>query len=358
MSREQPLSPKQSPSLGRLARRISAWTTNGLITVMLVVIALGFGRVVLHWWHDEAPVPAAAPLAADDFQSDGAPHVLKVGDQPWAIKRQEFSGRLRDVSAALQTACRAALSVSRPRGSSPDAAEQLLLQRLAAERPVAEEPGQWRLYRWGDDHPIFLGTRAVVDAVAKGKQEGIGVHLDQDQIGPMRPIGPIGPMSPTSLIRDDAKPGTNLDKTPYRVVVWGIAIPSAADGWTLYLFQSQGAAGSQSPPGVAIPLPPAGRRLMAIRADGGAVIAFALGDCDTARRFYERWFADYGWIVAQDWQQIGSGWQARFEIGSAGAQSAATQSAAARAVDIRLSVDRQGQWTGLLLESKLQRGKP
>jgi hypothetical protein len=349
VSREQSLPPKQSPSLGRLARRISAWTTNSLITVMLVVIALGFGREVLHWWHDEPAVPAAAPLTAADPLGDGAAtHDLEFGDQAWSIRRQEFSGRSGNVSAALQAACRAAIVDSQPRGESPDAAEEELLKRLAVERPVAEERGQWRLYRWGDNHPIFIGTRAVGWAGVNGEKATPGVSLDQARIGPMRPIGPIGPISPMSPIGDERKPGTNLDKTPYRVVIWGIAVPAAGRAWILYMFQSRDAAGVQSRPEAEIPLPPAGRRLISIRAGGGAITAFSAGDGDAARGFYDRWFADHGWIVAQGWQRIASGWQARFE----------TRSSPALAVDIRLGMDRQGRWTGLVMESQLERGRP
>ena len=66
-----------------------------------------------------------------------------------------------DVSAALEAACRAAIVDSRPRGESADAAEKELLKRLAGERPVAEEHGRWRLYRWGEGHPVLIGTRTV-----------------------------------------------------------------------------------------------------------------------------------------------------------------------------------------------------
>ena len=153
--------PKESKSLGRLARRISAWTTNSLLTVMLVVVALGFGREVLHWWHDEGTAPRPA----------GRDRPI-----PWATARTACSGVWRSglvdpaagvfrpagrVPAALQAACRAAIVDSRPRGESPDAAEQELLETPAGERPVAEEHGQWRLYQWGEGHPVLIGTRAV-----------------------------------------------------------------------------------------------------------------------------------------------------------------------------------------------------
>ena len=69
------------------------------------------------------------------------------------VHRGRNSGRPDDVPAALEASCRAAIVDSRPRGESADAAEGELLKRLAAERPVAEQAGQWRLYRWAKAIP-------------------------------------------------------------------------------------------------------------------------------------------------------------------------------------------------------------
>jgi hypothetical protein len=117
----------------------------------------------------------------------------------------------------------------------------------------------------------------------------------------------------------------------------------------LYLFQSGGAFGGQSRPEVEIPLPPAAHRLLSIRAGGGAITAFSAGQSDAAREFYDRWFSDHDWVVAQAWQPIASGWHCRF---------ARRLPAPALAVDIRLAMNRQGRWTGLVLESQLEREKP
>jgi hypothetical protein len=298
-------------SLGQVARRISAWTTNSLITFMLLVVALGFGREVLHWWHD-GPARAVPSVPVDPLGDVAAPHVLEFGDQAWSMRRETFSGRQGDVPAALERACRAAIVDSRPPRESADAAEDELLKRLADERPVAEEPGQWRLYRWGEGHPVLIGTRAF-------------------------------------------PAGTNLDETTYRVVIWGIAVPAGPDAWTLCLFQSGGAGhhvpvvGGQGQPEVEIPLPPGGHRLVSIRAvGGGAITAFSVDhehmvpNGNAARGFYDRWFADHGWTVADGWRETASGWHARFE---------ARSQAPAPAADIRLGLDSQGRWSGLVMES-------
>ncbi|MGO9112191.1 MAG: hypothetical protein ACLP9L_23435 [Thermoguttaceae bacterium] len=318
--------PNESKSLGRLAQRILAWTTNSVITVMLVVVAFVFGREVLHWWRDGGELPAGEPGMAASALGDGAaPHVLEFGDQAWSIRRQDFSGRRSGVSAAFQSACRAAIVDCRPLGESADSVEQELLKRLAGERPVAEEHGQWRIYQWGDDHPVLIGTRAF---------RGSNVDANQSVVS----------------VKGATAPGarTNLDETPYRVVIWGVAIPAAANAWALYLFQSGGAAGGQSRPEVEIPLPPTGHRLMSMwAADCGAITAFSADDGDAARGFYDRWFADHGWKAAHGWQQVASGWHARFAI----------QSRPDLAVDIRLGSDSQSRWTGLVMENQVERGK-
>ena len=65
-----------------------------------------------------------------------------------------------------------------------------------------------------------------------------------------------------------------------------------------------------------------------------------------ARGFFDRWFADHGWTPATGWQSFAGGWYARFETHSP-----------ARAVDIRLGTDAQGQWTGLVVESQVEQWK-
>jgi len=247
------------------------------------------------------------------------------------MRRQEFSGQPGDVSAALQAACRAAIVDSRPHGDLPDVAERELLKRLADERPTAEERGQWRLYQWGQGHSVLIGTRAAKSGEQGGHPRG-GSESGEVDTG-----------------RFEAHPtmaGTSLDETPYRVVIWGVAVPACSvpgKAWTLYLFQSGGMAGGRRQSEGEIPLPPGGHRLVSMRAaGGGAITAFSADEGGTARKFYDRWFAERGWTTAAGWQQIASAWHARFET---------RLQAPALAVDVRLGTDSQGRWTGLVMES-------
>ncbi len=147
--------------MGRLARRISRWTTNALLTAMLLVIALGFGRQVLHWWHDETSPRRALPEIGTVPNGAAETQILAFGDQNWSIRRQEYSGPVGAVPAALVQFCRSVIADVPPRGDTADAAEQDVLKRLAADKPIAEEPSKWRLYQWSEGVPIVIGTRAV-----------------------------------------------------------------------------------------------------------------------------------------------------------------------------------------------------
>ena len=81
----------------RLARRISAWTTNGLLTVIILVAGLGFGRQVLHWWAADtrAKTASGTPSAGDGLGDPSQPHVLQFGDQPWSLRPAIDLGRSR-----------------------------------------------------------------------------------------------------------------------------------------------------------------------------------------------------------------------------------------------------------------------
>jgi len=305
--------------MASLAVRISRWTTNSLLTCMLLVMALGFGREVLHWWHDD-PTPAKSDgsrsLAVSTVSPDS--QVLSFGHQKWTIKRQEFRGQAAQTASALQAFCRAAIADAPPGGDSPDATEQNVLKRLAAEKPVAEEPGHWRLYQWSQGFPIMIGTRSLSGTLRVPPANG------------MRSV-------------PDTK-GTNLAETTYRVVIWGIAVPAAPGTWSLYVFQPGSAEQSNEHAASEIPITPGGHRLASIRAEGGSITAFSVDDDlgASTRPFYDRWFADHGWSVATPWQQNSTGWHARFEpFGKS-----------LVAVDIRLSTDPQGHCTGLIMESQ------
>lgn len=331
MQPSQPLPPKDPPSLGRLARQISRWTTNSLLTAMLLVIALGFGREVLHWWHDDAGprLPASAlssvpPAAAGDSQ------VMAFGNQDFSIRRQEFSGSQADMAAALVAFCGRRIASALPRGDAADEAEKDVLRRLSGEKPVAEEPGRWRLYQWSGGCPIVVGVRVIewhVPELAKAVQGNTTRPSLESQ----------GRATPTT--------GTNLAEPACRVVVWGMAVPTAPNVWSFYVFQSDRANSDVAQAAKTAPLPPGSRRLASIRgADGSAITAFT-AEADlgrSARQFYDRWFAERGWTAADPWRQVATGWHARFK-GTAPNSTA---------ISIRLGTDSQGKSTGVIMETE------
>ncbi len=271
---------------------------------MLLVMALGFGREVLHWWHDGAGPQGVANSRSSDASPDtAAAQVLSFGNQGWSIRRREFAGRQADVPAALLALCRLAIADTAPRGDSADSAEQDVLKRLAAEKPVAEEPGRWRLYEWSEGFPIAVGTR-----------------------------------------RGSATLRTSLAEPLYRVVIWGMGVPAAANAWTLYVFQAAGEGSGPDHDAAQAPLPPGSHRLAYVGSAEGSITAFSADEDLTAsaKKFYDGWFGGHGWVAAVPWQRSPAGWQARFEQASG---------RPAIAVDIRLGSDPQGKTTGLLMES-------
>ena len=316
----EPSPPKAAKGFAGLARRISRWTTNGVVTAMLLVMALVFGSEVKHMWYDGSARPAGnkpAEPATDAADSQ----LLAFGEQDLSIRRKEFAGRRAEVPAALLDWCRSSIADAQPRAETADAAERDVLQQLAAEKPAAEEPGQWRLYEWSKGFPITIGTKVA---------------------GTLRVPSANGTRSVPATL------GPNLDQTPYRVVIWGIAVPVAANAWTLYAFQAGSAGLSEAQGASRVPLPPGGHRLATIRsAAGSSVTAFAADDDmgGSARRFYDRWFAEHNWVVAVPWQQVPGGWRARFEMPAPRPTTA---------VDIRLGRDPQGRFTGLLMESQIE----
>jgi hypothetical protein len=333
------MQPKVSQGFGRLARRISAYTTKSLISVMLVVIALAFGREVLHWWREGGIAAPHGPSAKVEPTSDVAPRVLRFGNQAWSIQRQEFPGRQAATPAALQATCRTAIEMSQPRSEEADADELELLRRLAAEKPIAEEPGRWRIYQWGGASSVLIGTRAVAASRREGQEGQVGMSQDKSRPAEVHPtVGRSAKVRPTTS-------GTNLANNDYRVVVWGVAIPTAGDVWTLYLFQP-GKANGAGEGGIETPLPEGGHRLLSICGSGEAMTTFSTADAASSRQFYDEWFAAHGGQAIDGWRRIAGGWNARFEIRS---------EVQSLTVDIRLGTDSQGGWTGLIMERQRER---
>lgn len=285
------------PGFGSLARRLSGWTSRFLLSAVVLVAGLGFGRQVIRWWADDAPGAAASlqpPQTADGLGDPQRPHAVRFGDHAWNMRRVSIDGDKRAAADALRAACLELVGQGGPVPGLPEKTETDFLASLARRRPVEQQPGRWRLYELAEGLPMVVGTRE----------------------------GPAADVQ--------------------RVATWGLALPAGPDQWTLYAFEA-GDVGDETAADVPeIPFPPDGRRIVALRvAGGGAMATFAGRDGPPAwARFYDRWFAERGWRATAAWRQTGDVWLARFT---------APGSPPAAAVDLRFSPDGRGGATGLLM---------
>ena len=285
---------------GQLAKRISTYTTNGLLSAVVLVAGLGFGRQVLVWWADDASSPPGKQLAsvADGLGDPARMHVLQFAHQPWSLGRQSISGDKRAATAALRAICREAVATASPPRQPPGPAQRRLLARLEGDDPVEEQAGKWRLYQLDEAFPMVVG-------VDTSRNYGA------------------------------------------RVVTWGLGLPVSEGQWTLYALKRVDESGQTPAVLGEVPLPPESNATMSMAiADGGAMVAFsgpALPEATKPEkwtRFYERWFTAHGWQSAIGWQRTGPAWHARYT---------APRDERAGSVDVRLAADGHGGFAGLLI---------
>jgi hypothetical protein len=295
---------------GSLARRIANYTTRGILCAGVVVAGIVFGRQVMLWWGVESlPLGGTnAETALDALGDPGRPHTIEFGDSPWSLRRESFSGDKQQATQRLLAVCRAAAENTAGQASigTPLPAERKMLASLVGRKPADESPGTWRLYELHDAFPMIVGVarmnvRASAAPAAKKKEK-------------------------------------NLAEEPYRLVLWGIGMPSSGTGWTLCVFEPGGSASAQGQTDV--PLPPGCHRTLSIRvAEGGQMTTFAGPEQPEAwKQFFADWSQRRGWPSAWGWRQTGGVWVAKFASADRG-----------DSLDVRLGPDARGQWTGLLM---------
>ncbi len=301
---------KEAPESGShatLLKRAATWATNSLLTIIVLVLGIGFGRQVLIWWaEDDAPSNAGVgSMVADGLGNPGRLHSLEFGDLAWSVRRQSVECDQARAALALRSACREVVGreVLPTEVIQPSEAE--FLTQLARHEPVEEEPGKWRLYELSSGFPLVVGTRTT---------------------------------PPVS----SSPPGTNLAYPARRVVVWGLATPMGPRAWTLYTFQSGKALGAGFPKLPEFPVPPECRKTLSLRvAGGGGMIGFEGPEpAESWKRVYDDWFAGRDWKTATGWQRTGSAWCVRYGAPPGGPIGW---------VDVRLGTDENGQTRGLLI---------
>lgn len=296
-----------------LARHISNYTTRGILCAGVVVAGIVFGRQVMLWWGvDSLSVGGTNAEAALNALGDPTrPHTVQFGDSPWSLHRESFSGDKQQAARQLLAACHQAISsVATPPAVAPSPAETKMLTSLVGRKPAEESPGKWRLYELSDAFPMVVGV-ARIDVKA----------------------------FPETLTTPTAKKTErNVPDEPYRLVLWGIGMPSNANGWTLCVFEPGGLAAAVGQTNV--PLPPGCHRTLSIRvAEGGQMTTFVGPEQpDAWKRFFSDWSKQHGWPAVSAWRQTDGVWVAKFASTDRG-----------DSLDVRLGPDAHGQWTGLLM---------
>lgn len=278
-SATNPPARSRTTSMAAVAERVSSWTSRLIVSALILVAGLGFGRQVLRWWADDAP-------AASTFESEsvspgglgdlGVLHGLEFGSSDWTMSRQTVSGDRQTIARRLEELCRAVGPASRLPKAPAGAEEKRYVAALAAQKPAAEKPGQWRLYVTGDLPPVAVVTRPQADAREEVASSPVAASAD-------------------------------------RVVTWAIAVPERTDVWTLYAFAAGGTTAiTATTPG--LPMPEDARRTLAIHtAEGGAVVAFrGSSSLGSWRSFFEERLAAAGWTLAGEWNADAAHASARY----------------------------------------------
>jgi hypothetical protein len=300
--------PKAPPGFASLARRISSWTSKGILTGIILVVGLVFGRQVLVWWGEgdparNPPPPPAAPSEA--LGDETAEHVLRFGDNPWSMRRQVISGDVHAAVTTLLAKCRRDTLEGGVPEAPPGPQEQTLLRSLAGRQHVDREEGKWRTYQFNAAVPMVVGIRV--------RRRGVG-----------------------------SSGGKKVAGTDLRVVSWGFGVPADSNRWTLYTFVWASPTSGPAPGIPVIPLPPDCRRTLSMGvAEGGAVVGFrGPAQPDTWKVFFDQQFRTRGWRRDGPWRPQAGRWFNRYAQGP-GPDGAA--------VDVQFGPDGPGQMTGLLM---------
>jgi len=190
---------------GRLARRITGWTSNLLVTFLILAAGLAFGVQVLVWWKN----------APDESKPQGKSAEDSFAVDAWA----EFRGtgnHLRCLTVQAEEAvatrrcedvCLASAEAAGVPSGLPTLAEQGVLEKLASISPIRESPRGVLVYRYPGDFRLW-----------------VGVKVPKEAPGDSRP-----PMSEN----DDSTGGSPLPSGS-RIVAWTFLLPAGEREWTIY----------------------------------------------------------------------------------------------------------------------------
>jgi hypothetical protein len=342
-NRSEPIRAQRS-----LAGRTAAWTSRGILTAVVLLAGVMFGRQVLRWWAQDDVVPGPTGITTDLLSPSAEPYLLRFGSQDAAVAVRRVDGTQAEAAAALRS-LGVDLLPAVPFPTEPAGTEELrFLVKLAKERPVAEAPGQWRLYAVSKDAPLVAGVRCTPAGPASARD---------DNPAEDRSASRADDEAKRLTRRREGREEGNCDYGE-RLVLWGIGLPSSPTGWTLYTFLSGGV--DSAVPGLAkaepsggpedglppIPLPPGAEPILSLCAAGNGRLATfgGLVELGSWRVFFDRWFGRHGWTADGGWRKTATGWHARFRAAGGGEETLGRD-----VVDVHLSRDPQGRARGLVV---------
>lgn len=262
-----------SGGFSRVARRLAGWTSNLLVSAIVVMVGLVFGRQLTSWWAFDAKSPAGSTLptvtvAPNPLGDEGRMHQLEFGDLPVRLGRKTIAGDTPAVLAALRTECRRAVEQGSPTQRNPGPEERKMLEGTTGMVPLEQVPGKWRMYQL--DRPLPL------------------VAVTDD--------GDVG----------EATAGKSAAS---RVLCWGFAFPAGEGGteWTLFTGVPVDASASLAASPLGLPMPSGAQRQMLLRGeDGEGVLLFSgSGDAAQWQSFLDAWFQQRGWVADDGWRAVG-----------------------------------------------------
>ncbi len=257
------------PGFAQLARRITIWTSNSLAIAVVVAGGLLVGRQFSGWLAISPQDVAgnsqlsSADVGLPDLGDPRQTHTLGFGSQPLALSRMAFVGDKSSLLQAMRGMCRAATPAEASVAGEAGVMESRLLVDIASQQPVEQKAGVWSMFQLDGPVPMVVVAHASLQ----------------------------------------------------RVLCWGLALPVdvKTQQWTLFCCTpSTGTA--EETEDAALPAPPFGRRLLGVTsADGEAIVVWA-GDGPVGRwlEYYDDWFAEQDWTIAEAWQESGGLYCGRF----------------------------------------------
>jgi hypothetical protein len=298
----------RTADFGSLSRKIAGRTTD-LIAIGLVIIGgLSMGRQIVEWWGAEPPVVGVSSATEGDstpWGTGSTPVDLEFGDYPLSLRREVVAGDQVEAMKAVVNACRFALQSTADADWPAEDAAGKLLERVDAETPVAEEPGEWQIFQIEKPFALVLGVRLLPKSVPGERNDATGSE-------PMR-----------------------------KLACWGMATPLGEKRWTTYMCQPVSGNSRSADREVDPALPEGSRRLLSLRgASGAGLIGFSgRGVPREWTSFFDAQLGAQGWETRGGWSSGAETWSARYEPVDAGRRAV---------VDISFSRDDAGELRGLI----------